>query len=122
MGNEIYIFLSCVLCGVMGGIGYSFFYCIGIVFRGRIAHFVLEVCFFLLFAGIYLFVSVLFGLPSLRLYMFAGCLIGLVLYEKSLHKSVAFLAEKVYNGCKERMQKMRCGKTWRAKKLFRKKK
>ncbi|MDE7158126.1 MAG: hypothetical protein K2N74_00975 [Clostridiales bacterium] len=97
-GNQIFIFLVCVTCGLAGGVLYDALYCIRYPFRARWVKIVFDVFFFVLFAGIYLFVSVLFELPNLRLYMFFVCLVGLFLYLKSFHKIVAFFTEKVYNG------------------------
>ncbi len=96
-GNQFFIFLVCVSCGIVGGIVYDVFYCLRVFVRARAAEIAADLCFFLFFAGLYLFVSLLFELPDLRFYMFAGCLIGLGLYLKSFHGIVAFFAKKVYN-------------------------
>ena len=61
VGNQIYVFLSCVLCGVAGGILYDFFFSLRLPFRGIWAKIVADVCFFLCFAGLYLFLSLLFS-------------------------------------------------------------
>jgi len=60
--------------------------------------YVFDALFWVLFAGIYLFVAVMTGMPSLRFFTFLGCIGGLFLYLKSFHKIVAFFAERVYNG------------------------
>lgn len=101
-GNQIYIFLVCVTCGIAGGVLYDALYCIRYPFQSKWVKIVTDTLFFILFAGIYLFVSVLFELPSLRFYMFLGCIAGLFLYLKSFHKIVAFFARKVYNGITKR--------------------
>ncbi|MCI9504334.1 MAG: hypothetical protein HFE26_02925 [Clostridia bacterium] len=97
-GNQIFIFLVCVTSGLVGGIFYDILYLIRYPFRAKWVKITVDALFFVLFAGIYLFVSVLFELPTLRVYMFLGCLAGLFLYLKSFHKIVAFFAQKVYNG------------------------
>ncbi|MGN1078033.1 MAG: spore cortex biosynthesis protein YabQ, partial [Candidatus Gallimonas sp.] len=86
VGNQIYVFLSCVLCGVAGGFLYDFFFSLRLPFRTIWAKIVADLCFFVSFAGLYLFLSLLFSFPPLRIYMLAGCLFGLVLYLKSIHK------------------------------------
>ena len=96
-GNQFYIFLVCVSCGIAGGVVYDMFYLHRTFVRVRAAE----------IAGMYLFVSLLFGLPDLRFYMFLGCLIGLLLYLKSFHRIVAFFAEKVYNRVKDKKQKQK---------------
>lgn len=106
-GNQFYIFLVCASCGIAGGVVYDMFYLLRTFVRVRAAEIAADVCFFAFFAGMYLFVSLLFGLPDLRFYMFLGCLIGLLLYLKSFHRIVAFFAEKVYNRVKDKKQKQK---------------
>ncbi len=95
--DQFYIVLVCASCGAAGGIAYDFFYLVRRFFPSRATDIVCDVAFFLVFAGIYLFVSLLFALPDFRIYMFLACLAGLILYLKSWHGIVAFFAEKVYN-------------------------
>ena len=95
--NQIYVFLVCVLCGVMGGVVYDVGYCVRYPFRKSWVRIVTDVLFCVFFAALYLFVSVMMGLPGFRLYSFIGCAAGLFLYLKSFHQIVAFFVKKVYN-------------------------
>lgn len=99
--DQFFTFLVCFLCGVGGGLIYDFFFLVRSVLRMRWVRIVSDVAFCIVFAGLYLFVSVMMGLGALRFYTALGCLSGLILYLKSLHKIVAFFAEKVYNGVKK---------------------
>ncbi len=90
-------FIICVTCGIVGGFVYDFLYCVRYPFRQKWVRIVTDVVFWIFFAGIYLFVTVLIGMPDLRFFAFIGCILGLFLYLKSFHKIVAFLAKKVYN-------------------------
>lgn len=105
-GNQIFIFLVCVTCGIAGGVIYDFFYCLAYPFRTRAVRIVADAVFSLFFTALFLFVSVTFSLPDFRIYMFLGCVFGLFLYLKSFHGIVAFFAEMVYNRI-ERLKRMR---------------
>ena len=96
-GSQIYYFLICVCLGACSGVVYDFFYCLRVPFKSVWARIIFDALFCVVFAFVYIFSSVLFELPSLRLYTFAGCVIGLLLYLKSFHKIVAFFAGRVYN-------------------------
>jgi len=112
--NEFYIFLVCVTCGIAGGVVYDLFYILRAFLRVRAAEIAADVCFCLFFIGLYIFVSLMFGLPDLRFYMFLGCLIGLLLYIKSFHGIVAFFLKKVYN--RENHEKKAEKRRWRGRK------
>ena len=109
-GDQFFIFLVGTLCGIVSGVLYDFIYCVRYPFRALWVRIATDILFFLLFAGLFLFVSVVFSLPAVRFYMFGGCLAGFFLYLKSFHKIVAFFAEKIYNGmCKKRKAKEEVG-------------
>ncbi|MBP5242292.1 MAG: spore cortex biosynthesis protein YabQ [Clostridia bacterium] len=95
--GQIYVFFCCLLCGAASGVIYDFLYLVKKFIAGKRVGFSLDVLFFLVFAGIYIFVSVLFNLPPFRLYMFCGCMIGLLIYLKSLHLCLTFVIKKLYN-------------------------
>ncbi|MBO5046418.1 MAG: spore cortex biosynthesis protein YabQ [Clostridia bacterium] len=95
--SPIFIFLVCITCGIASGIIYDAGYLVRTFFRARIITIVTDVCFFLFFALLYVFLSLTFGLPNVRAYMLFGCLFGLFLYVKSFHGIVAFFSKKVYN-------------------------
>ena len=62
-GDQFYVFLVCVLSGIVGGVLYDVLYLVRYPFRSRAVCIVTDVFFGLLFAGLFLFVSVTFYLP-----------------------------------------------------------
>ena len=113
--DQFYIFLVCVSCGIASGVFYDVIFCLRYFFRSRWVNFATDVFFFLLFTAGYLFISVTFSLPAFRLYMFAGCLFGLFLYAKSVHKIIAFFMERLYNSIKKKFPRKEVRK-WEEKK------
>ena len=97
MANQFFIFIICMLTGIVSGLLYDFFYVIKRLFRSKIVTAALNATFFTAFSVLYVFVAVMFEFPSSRGYMFIGCMLGLLAYVKSFHIIVAFLIEKVYN-------------------------
>ncbi|MDE5897388.1 MAG: spore cortex biosynthesis protein YabQ [Clostridia bacterium] len=90
---------------------YDFLYCVRYPFTQKWVRILTDVVFWIFFAALYLFVTLLTGLPDLRFFTFIGCVLGLFLYLKSFHKIVAFLAKKVYNSFdKIRKGRSRCSK------------
>lgn len=116
-GDQFYVFLVCVLSGIVGGVFYDILYLVRYPFKSHAVIIVTDIFFGLLFAGLFLFVSVTFYLPGIRFYMLLGCAIGLLLYLKSFHEIVAFFAKKVYNRCEKRKQNKDSGKAlWKNRK------
>ena len=107
MTEQFRVFLLCVLCGLVGGALYDVLFCAAYPFKKRAVKIGADVLFCVLFAGLYLVVSVHFRMPPLRLYSFLGCVAGFFLYWKSFHKIVAFFAEKVYNSYIKQLRKRR---------------
>lgn len=95
--NQIYVFFSCLLSGAASGVIYDILYVVKRWIKPKALRISLDILFFVLFAGLYVFVSVLFEFPSFRLYMFLGCLVGLLLYLKSLHIILDFFIKRLYN-------------------------
>ncbi len=100
--SQIYVFFSCVLCGAAGGIIYDIIYIVKGFVRVKSGKIALDILFFLLFALVYVFLSVLFSLPDFRVYMFIACLLGLILYLKSLHRILDFFIKRLYNVIKKK--------------------
>lgn len=96
-GNQIFIFLACMLSGVLAG----FLYEADCLFCGAIkkkaARTAADILFFIGFAAIFVFVATAFRFPDYRLYMYIGALLGFVLYLESLHRILAFFFGKLYN-------------------------
>ena len=107
--DQFYIFLVCVTCGIASGVFYDVMYCAVLPFKKQWVKITGEILFSVLFTVFYLFVSLLFGFPAFRIYMFLGCAAGFYLYLKSFHKIVAFFANKVYNKvCSTKNDKKEC--------------
>lgn len=104
---QIFIFLVCALCGVVSGVVYDVLYvarCIVCGVNGKkytvkdkIFTFLCDVIYFIVFALMFIFTSVLFEFYQIRLFMLLGALFGAFIYIKSLHIIVAFFVKKVYN-------------------------
>lgn len=104
---NVFIFITCVCLGVVSGVVYDVLYIARCAVCGvqrqaytvkdRIFIVVSDILYFVIFSAGYVFVSVMFGFDRLRLYMLIGCLIGAMLYLKSIHVIVAFSVKKVYN-------------------------
>lgn len=97
MTDQLYLFLLCVLLGAACGIVYDALFLLRTLFRQRAVRIICDILFCLFCGAAYLALSVSLGFPSLRLYFALGLLLGLALYLKSFHKTVAFFADKVYN-------------------------
>ncbi|MDE5942580.1 MAG: spore cortex biosynthesis protein YabQ [Clostridia bacterium] len=104
---QIFIFITCVCCGVVSGIVYDVLYIARCAVCGvekraytvkdKIFVIASDIIYTLVFAAMFIFTSVMFDFYELRLFMLLGCVLGAILYLKSFHVFVAFLAGKVYN-------------------------
>lgn len=112
---QMFIFMTCMLVGISSGIVYDFLYAARIFVCGtefsrykikdKIMTVVCDLIYFIVFAGMFVFTSVLFEFYSLRLYMLAGCALGAIIYLKSLHIIIAFMLKKVYNIFAKRLRR-----------------
>ena len=104
---QIFIFLTCALCGVCSGVVYdvlfiarAFVYGVDkakFTIKDKIFTYICDLIYFAVFAAMFVFTSVTFEFYSIRLYMLAGCAFGALIYLKSIHIFIAFLIKKVYN-------------------------
>lgn len=104
---QIFIFMICVLCGILSGVIYDILYVARCAVCGVFAHaytvkdriftVACDLMYCLIFAAGFIFMSVMFDFYELRLFMFIGCAVGALLYMKSFHIIVAFSVKKVYN-------------------------
>lgn len=104
---QIFIFLTCALCGVCSGVLYDVLYVArtfvcGVdkakfTLKDKIFTCICDLIYFAVFAVMFIFTSVTFEFYSIRLYMLAGCALGALIYLKSIHLFIAFLIKKVYN-------------------------
>ncbi len=110
---QIFIFIICMLCGVLSGVVYDVLYIARSVICGinkkeytvkdKIFIIACDILYCLVFAAGFVFLSVLFDFESLRLYMLIGCAAGAFVYLKSFHLAIAFLVKKVYNSVAENL-------------------
>lgn len=115
MAQSVFIFLTCLFCGVISGTVYDVLYIARCTVCGvdkkeytakdKIFIIICDILYCLVFAAGFIFVSVMFDFTSLRLYMLAGCVIGALIYLKSFHTIVAFCVKKVYNILSNKKQK-----------------
>lgn len=104
---QVFIFLTCVLCGIASGVIYDVLYIARVFVCGtdkvkytakdKIFTCLCDLIYFIAFSAGFVFLSVLFEFYQIRLYMLVGCALGAVIYLKSLHIFIAFLINKVYN-------------------------
>lgn len=104
---QIFIFLTCALCGVCSGVVYDVLYVArafvcGVdkskfTLKDKIFTCICDLIYFAVFAAMFIFTSVTFEFYAIRLYMLAGSAIGALIYLKSIHLIIAFLIKKVYN-------------------------
>lgn len=99
--------MICVFTGVLSGIIYDVLYIARCALCGvnksaytlkdKIFFIICDLIYCLVFAAGFVFISVLFDLGEVRLFMLIGCALGALIYLKSFHFFVAFFVNKVYN-------------------------
>ena len=95
-------FCLCVGIGFLGGVLYSACSFVRVLFscprgKNKAVGAVVDVVFFMAFACFCTLGAYVLRFPALRIYMWVGYAVGLVLYLKSLHKVVAFFQNICYN-------------------------
>ncbi|MDE5789170.1 MAG: spore cortex biosynthesis protein YabQ [Clostridia bacterium] len=118
---QIFIFLTCALCGVISGVVYDILYIARafvcgpdkakFTLKDKIFTCICDLIYFIAFSVMFVFTSVCFEFYSLRLYMLIGCALGALIYLKSLHFIIAFLVRRVYNKIRK-IKTARGGKAW----------
>lgn len=95
--NQIFIFLACMLSGVIAGLFYEAdcLFCRAV--KRKTARTAADILFFIGFAAVFVLIATAFRLPDYRFYMFIGALLGFALYLESLHRILAFFFGKLYN-------------------------
>lgn len=112
---QIFIFITCLFTGIVSGVVYDVLYIARCVLCGpymaaytvkdKIFLVVCDLVYCAVLAAGFIFMSVMFGFGSFRLYMFIGCILGALVYLKSFHIIVAFFAKRVYNKIKTTKEK-----------------
>lgn len=102
-----FIFIICMFCGILSGTVYDVFYvaravCCGIdkqryTVKDKIFIIISDLLYCITFAVGFIFTAVMFDFENLRFYMLLGCVLGAIVYLKSIHLIVAFFVKKVYN-------------------------
>ena len=99
--SQIFVLIACLFAGILGGVLYEPFWLIRRTLVERAIGILTDLIFFIVFAVIFVAVSVIFDFPAVRPYMLLGAMCGLLLYLVSLHRIVAFFIDKLYNVCKK---------------------
>ena len=96
-----------MLCGVLSGVVYEILYIARVFVCGvnkraytvkdKIFTVLCDILYFAVFAAMFVFTSITFEFYSLRLYMLVGCVLGAIIYAKSLHVIIAICIKRVYN-------------------------
>ncbi|MDE6076003.1 MAG: spore cortex biosynthesis protein YabQ [Clostridia bacterium] len=118
---QIFIFLTCALCGVISGVVYDILYIARafvcgpdkakFTLKDKIFTCLCDLIYFIAFSAMFVFTSVCFEFYSIRLYMLIGCALGALIYLKSFHFIIAFLVRRVYNRIRK-IKTVRGGKAW----------
>lgn len=119
---QVFIFLTCTLCGVISGAVYDILYIARAFVCGldkakftvkdKIFTCLCDLIYFIAFSAMFIFVSVCFEFYTIRLYMLVGCALGALIYLKSLHLIIAFLVRRVYNKIEKIKESTRGKKQW----------
>lgn len=96
------VFCLCIAVGFVGGLFYEFFVLLRALFRcgrgkNKLVGVLLDVAFFVCFAGLCIYAAYRFRLPNLRFYMWIGYGLGWIIYLKTLRRIVALLQKVCYN-------------------------
>lgn len=114
--DQFKIFLLCMAIGLCGGALYDLFSLPRRLFPVRWVHISCDICFCIAFGALYLIFFLWLRLPAFRLFYLFACIIGIVLYRKSVREILAFFFRKVYN----RIKSLRKEKpTWKTRKKLR---
>lgn len=112
----VFTFFICMGCGLASGVVYDVFYVVRCTICGTqwqkyspkdvLFTAVCDVLYFAILSVMFLFTTNLFHFYGLRAYMFIGCVLGVLLYLKSIHFLIAFLVKKVYNQYESKRRKL----------------
>lgn len=105
-------FCLVLLFGVAGGLVYEFFRLPKHARERAWLRIALDILFCLVFAAGYVFFALNAGFSGFRLYHAAALILGLFLYEKTFHKTVAFFAQRVYNAAYKEIIRKKERKAW----------
>ena len=116
--GQLVKFLTCVLIGIIGGIIYETVSLLALPKPQKCKRFfraIADVSFFLLFAGLCIYVLTMLKFPAFREYYYLGFAVGLILYIKTFHKAVAFFKKICYNCIRKLVNCLKSRKNFRKK-------
>ena len=107
--SQTAIFFICAAAGISSGIIYDLLYVVRTFACGgapagalpKIITVSCDLAYFVCLAAIFLLCAYFFDFYEVRAYMIVACALGATLYIKSMHLTVAFLVNKVYNRCRK---------------------
>lgn len=104
---QVFIFLTCALCGVLSGVVYDVLYIARVFVCGtnrakytvkdKIFICLCDIIYFLALSAAFVFISLCFEFYAIRLYMIVGCALGSLIYLKSIHLIIAYFVNMLYN-------------------------
>ena len=98
--NQFFIFLACVAFGAVSGTLFSLLRLLTIKIKKKIVKAVFDCVFFIISACGMIAYSFYLNFPSVRAYMIVGDFLGLFLYVKSFHLTLAKVLKMTYNNIK----------------------
>ena len=104
--GQFFYFIACIGIGAIFGLLISFYKSFKVNKKIRVS---LDVVCSLLCSFCYIFISHSLSFPNLRLYMFFGVFLGMILYFKSINLMLAKILKKLYNIYKEKRIKHKHG-------------
>ncbi len=105
--NQIFIFITCIAFGVVGGAILSLFSFVKIKLKNSIVIFVVDLFSFIVITFLYVLFSLRMEFTDFRLYMTIGVFVGIAGYLKSFHIIVAKCLKKIYNIIEKRYRKVK---------------
>lgn len=95
--SQIFVFIACVAFGVTAGVIFSVSDFIKHFIKHKILKEIPDIFGFIIFALAFIVYSYYMCFPTYRIYMTMGAILGLLLYYKSFHLTLAKCTEKLYN-------------------------
>lgn len=105
--GQFFYFIACIGIGAIFGFLISFYKSFKVSKKTRV---VLDIVCALVCSFCYIFISHKLFFPNLRLYMFFGVFLGIILYFKSINLILAIILKKLYNIYKEKRIKRKDGR------------
>ncbi len=106
--NQFYLFIACVAFGGVVGVIYTPILLVKEKVGSLILEFFLDFIYFFCIAFLFSKYSFSLHFPSLRGYMIAGVFLGIILYVKSFHITLAKVCKRVYNILKKNFHSKVC--------------